>query len=74
MAISKLLYSSSLVMEIQAGEDKNGNKVYKKKTFSGVKTDAPVENIYAVAQAITAIIEKPTRDFYLNESSMIVSE
>lgn len=74
MAVNKIAYSSSLVMELEAGVNKSGAKVYKKKTFSGVKTDAPIESIFAVAQALTTVLEKQAGSFYLAESSIIVSE
>lgn len=71
MAVNKVISSSSLIMEIDAGEDKDGKTVYKKKTFSGVKTDAAIDDVYAVADAITKVLANDTRDFFLNESSKI---
>ncbi|MGL4106749.1 DUF1659 domain-containing protein [Clostridium sp. LP20] len=71
MAVNKIVSSSSLVMEIESGQDKDGNATYKKKTFSGVKTNAAIEDVYAVADAITKVLANDTRDFFLNESSKI---
>ena len=48
MAITKVLASSALVIEVENGSDKNGAPTYRKKSFAGVKGNAAVENVYAV--------------------------
>ncbi|MGG7177181.1 DUF1659 domain-containing protein [Clostridium paraputrificum] len=74
MAINKIISSSSLVMEIETGQDKDGKATYKKKTFNGVKTNAAIDDVYAVADAITKVLANDTRDFFLKESSKIESQ
>ena len=71
MAITKVLASSALVIEVENGSDKNGVPTYRKKSFSGVKGDAAVENVYAVADAVKAVMKKPTRNYYLNDSNLL---
>lgn len=56
MAVNKVINSSSLVMEIENGKDTTGNTVYKKKIFSGLKTDAAPQDIYDVSTAIKAVL------------------
>ncbi|GFZ30366.1 hypothetical protein CSC2_08920 [Clostridium zeae] len=73
MAISKHLDSTSFSIEVESGTDKTGAKIYKKKTFSGVKKNTTPENIFAVADAIKAVLSAGTRDYYLNEASKIVN-
>lgn len=73
MAVNKTLNTTSFSMEVENGTDKTGAKVYKKKTFSGVKGTAPIENIFAVAEAIKAVLGNGTRDYYLNEASKITN-
>jgi hypothetical protein len=72
MAVSKVLDSTSFAIEVESGTDKTGAKIYRKKTFSGVKKTAAPENVYAVADAIKAVLSVGTRDYYLNEASKIV--
>ena len=62
MAINKTLKSSSLGIEIQNGTDKAGDPTYSKKTFSNVRTGAPVEDVYAVADAVKGVLAAGTRD------------
>ncbi|NSB13619.1 hypothetical protein BCD95_001878 [Clostridium beijerinckii] len=38
-----------------------------------MKTDATPENIYAVADAIKAVMEANTRDYFINESSSLAN-
>ena len=71
MAITKVLASSALVIEVENGSDKNGVPTYRKKSFSGVKGDAAVENVYAVADAVKAVLKNPTRNYYLNDSNLL---
>ncbi|WP_160680297.1 DUF1659 domain-containing protein [Clostridium sp. C8-1-8] len=73
MAISKVLDTTSFAIEVESGTDKTGAKIYRKKIFSGVKNSATPENVYAVADAIKAVLSAGTRDYYLNEASKIVN-
>jgi hypothetical protein len=73
MAVSKVLDTTSFAIEVESGTDKTGAKIYRKKTFSGVKNSATPENVYAVAESIKAVLSAGTRDYYLNEASKIVN-
>ncbi|WP_271813864.1 DUF1659 domain-containing protein [Clostridium beijerinckii] len=73
MAVTKTIDSVSLSIEVQKGLDKTGDPIYTKKTFSGIKTYATPENIYAVADAIKAVMEANTRDYFINESSSLAN-
>ena len=72
MAVNKVLSSSSLVIEIENGKDKTGNTIYKKKTFSSLKTTAAPQDIYDVAVAIQGILSVGAKDTYLNDNSKLV--
>ncbi|WP_286910949.1 DUF1659 domain-containing protein [Clostridium sp. UBA1652] len=65
------LKSLSLTIEIENGVDSKGEKVFKKRTFSGIRLDAPYENIYNVADAISEILETETGEFLLNKIIII---
>lgn len=71
MAVSKLLSTTSLSIEVKSGEDKMGDPVFSKKSFSNIKNNAAPENILEVAQAIKGILSAETRDCFLTESSII---
>ena len=71
MAITKVLSTSALSIEVENGLDKEGATAYRKKSFSGVKGNATAENIYAVAEAIKAVMKNPTRNYYINDVSVL---
>jgi hypothetical protein len=73
MAVTKTIDSLSLSIEVQKGVDKAGDAIYTKKAFSGMRTDASPENIYAVADAIKGVLEAKTRDYFINESSSLAN-
>ena len=73
MAVTKSIQTASLSIEVQNGTDVAGDPKYTKKTFSNVKTDAIPDNVYAVADAIKAVLEASTRDYFINESSSLVN-
>ena len=74
MAVNAEIQTLSISIEVENGTDKNGATVYKKKNFSGIKSDAANEDILAVANAIKEIINKPTRDVLLNNISKLVEQ
>lgn len=71
MANVKELESTTLSIEVEKGLDKDGNPAYKKKNFSGIKGEAALDNVYAVANAIAGVLEENTRSYFLNETSII---
>jgi len=73
MAVTKTIDSISLSIEVQKALDKAGDPIYTKKTFSGIKTDATPDNVYAVADAIKGVMEANTRDYFINESSSLAN-
>lgn len=74
MAVSKLLLSTSLVLDVESGVDNNGNPIFRKKSFSGLASDATNENILAVALAIKDVLGGPTRSIALAETHKLISE
>ncbi|MPN20674.1 hypothetical protein SDC9_168053 [bioreactor metagenome] len=73
MAISKVLNSASLSIEVQNGTDKGGLPVYRKKNFSGVKLNADAQNVFDVAEAIKVVLSNGTRDYFLSEISKLTT-
>lgn len=73
MAVSKVIKSTTLSIEIENGQDKTGATVYKKKNFSGVKANADGEKVLAVADAIKVVLQPETRDCFINECSTLTN-
>ena len=73
MAIQKLASTSSMQIEVESGKDSSGNTTYKKKTFSNVKTDADLQNVFDVASAIKDVLDADTRNVLLAENSKLIS-
>lgn len=73
MAIEKRVQLTSLSIEVKTGEDKAGDPIYSKKTFSGVRNGADPQKAYAVSNAIKAVIAAETRFAFLNESSNLIN-
>ena len=71
--INKIINSAALILEVENGTDSKGATVYKKKTFAGVKTNASPDDVFAVAEAFKGVLAKPTRAYYINESSKLVN-
>lgn len=71
MAVNKVLKKTVLSIEFEAGVDKTGGPIYRKKNFSSVKGDALAENINNVAEEIKAILAKNTRSTIITDSSEI---
>lgn len=71
MAVTKQLDTTTLCIEFQKGVDKAGDAIYNKKSFNDVRAAANVEDVYAVADAIKSVLSANTRNYLLNESSVL---
>lgn len=69
MAVIKTPDTKSLSIEVKSGIDAQGADTYAKKSFSGLRTDVVAQNAYDVAEAIKAVLEQPTRAYFLNTAS-----
>nr|WP_312289497.1 DUF1659 domain-containing protein [Clostridium chromiireducens] len=73
MAATATLKSKTLAIEVETGQDKAGDPIYGKKSFSGVKLTATNQGIYNVAEAIKSVLDVSTRDTYLNEIEVVAN-
>jgi len=73
MAVSKLVKTTSLSIEVQSGVDAAGDPKYSKKTFKNINKEATDQNIYDVAQSIKDIYAADTRNTLLNVTSSMES-
>ena len=73
MAVTTTLKSKTLAIEVEKGQDKSGDPIYGKKSFSGVKLTASDQGVYNVAEAVKTVLGASTRDTYLNEVEVIAN-
>ena len=66
--------TTSIQIEVASGQGSSGNTTYRKKTFSNVKSDAALEDISSVADAIIGVMDAETRNVLISETSKIVEE
>lgn len=71
MAVTKQLDTTTLCIEVQKGVDKAGDAIYGKKSYDDIRATANVEDVYAVADAIKNVLAADTRNYLLNESSIL---
>lgn len=73
MAVTKILKSKTIAIEVETGQDKAGDPIYGKKSFSSVKLTATDQAIYNVAEAIKTVLAANTRDTYINEIETVAN-
>ena len=73
MAVNKVINGTSLTIEVQKGNDKAGDPLYTKKTFSNLRNDVDEQSAYDVAEAIKVLLDASTRSTSLTVSSELVS-
>ena len=73
MAVSKMVNSTTLSIEVQKGTDKAGVPIYTKKSFLNLRNDVDEQNAYDVAEAIKVVIDASTRNSSLTVSSDLVN-
>ncbi|MZK53605.1 DUF1659 domain-containing protein [Clostridium beijerinckii] len=73
MAITKVAQSKSLSIEVKSGVDSKGADTYSKKSFANVRKDVEPQDAYDVAEAIKAVLDQPTRSYFLNSASTLVN-
>jgi len=69
--MAKVIDTVSLTIEVESGKDKAGDSIFKKKTFSNIKSDVDVDNLAAVATAMKGVISATTGESYIVETSTI---
>ncbi|WP_258049893.1 DUF1659 domain-containing protein [Clostridium weizhouense] len=72
MAVNKVLTNCSLTIEVQKGVDKQGDPVFKKKTFSNLNPDITDEAAYEIGNAFKNILDGETRSTFLNNTNKLM--
>lgn len=74
MAVAEKI-NSQLRLIFHDGEDMlTGKAILKAKTFNNVKTEATADQLYAIAQAVAGLQERPLYNIERKDSSDIVEE
>ena len=73
MAITQVPESTSFSIEVQNSTNKAGDPIYAKKTFSNLRNDVEVQDVYDVAEAIKDVLEASTRETFLNKSGKLIN-
>ncbi len=73
MALSKVLNSTSLIIEVENGVDASSDPKYTKKTFGNVSSSAELQNIYDVAQGIKNVLNASTGETLISTVSSIIN-
>ncbi|WP_096190819.1 DUF1659 domain-containing protein [Neobacillus soli] len=68
-----LLLGTKLRLVFEAGMDDEGNPLYKAKTFSNVKKEATVDQLFQAAQAITVLCKDTLNKVERNDSTEILA-
>ncbi|MNP78634.1 hypothetical protein D3C76_1762960 [compost metagenome] len=71
MNLKEDLKTVTLAIEIYNGTKPSGEVTFKKRSFSGIRLDAPSENILNVAKAIASVLKTETGDYLLTKVSKI---
>ena len=71
MAVNKKLNTTTMSIEVKSREEKMGDPIFTKKTFSNIKNNADPQNVLDVANAIKGILAEETGDCFLTESSVL---
>ncbi|ETI65979.1 DUF1659 domain-containing protein [Neobacillus vireti] len=68
-----LLLGTKLRLVFEAGMDDEGNPLYKAKTFSNVKKEATVDQLYQAAHAISVLCKDTLNKVERNDSTEILA-
>lgn len=68
-----LLEGTKLRLVFETGVDGEGNPILKSKTFSNVKKEATVDQLFQAAQAITALCNDTLNKVERNDSTEILA-
>ncbi|MBN1059176.1 UNVERIFIED_ORG: hypothetical protein B2H98_12510 [Clostridium botulinum] len=74
MAVTKLQTGCTLGIEVQKGEDKLGDPIYSKKSFSNVNPAKTPDEVFEVASKIEEAIEANCGNYFITDTSKLMSE
>ena len=72
MAVSKIVDSTSLAIEVKSGVDAKGADTYSKKSFQNLRNNCVEQNAYDVAEAIKNVLDPSSRNVSLTVASDLI--
>jgi Protein of unknown function (DUF1659). len=72
MAVTAVPLTSTLVVTCQTGETPAGAPVTRKKSLSGLRADATVQDAYDAASALFSLVQDPVVEVILSNNSELV--
>jgi hypothetical protein len=72
--INLVKLTSALVLKVKSGVDANGNDLFKNITLKKVKTSAPEQDLFDVAQGIGALLNTPVEGIFRQNLDEMISQ
>ena len=72
--INQNLLKRSLVINVEDGVNADGSTRTKSRTYSEIKEDSTVENLYEAGNALASLMANPMVNIMLNDRSELVEE
>ena len=74
MTINKDIIKRSLVIVLEDGVNDDGTTKYKNRTYSGIKGDATVDDIFKAGKAISGLFKATVNAILLSEKAELVEQ
>jgi hypothetical protein len=74
MAVTATPLTSTLVVTCESGVTPAGDPVTRKKSFSGVRADATIQDAYDVATALFSLVQDQVLEVVLSSNSELADE
>lgn len=74
MAINQNLVKRSLVINVEDGVNADGSTRTKSRTYSEIKEDSTVDNLFSAGNALASLMATPLVNITLNDRSELVEE
>ena len=72
--INQQLIKRSLVINVEDGVNADGSTRTKSRTYSEIKEDSTVENLFEAGNALASLMANPMVNIMLNDRSELVEE
>lgn len=74
MTINQQLIKRSLVINVEDGVNADGSTRTKSRTYSEIKEDSPVDNLFSAGNALASLMANNMVNIMLNDRSELVEE
>ena len=74
MTINQQLIKRSLVINVEDGVNADGSTRTKSRTYSEIKENSPVDNLFSAGNALASLMATPMVSIMLSDRSELVEE